>query len=62
MFESDISVEYKRQKDVSKLRKKSAHAGKDVDKLATELDSLKERVSELQEEIRQLDSRNGHDL
>ena len=56
MFESDISVEYKRQKDVSELRKKSAHAGKDVDKLAAELDSLKERASELQEEIRQLDS------
>ena len=56
MFESDISVEYKRQKDVLELRKKSAHAGKDVDKLAAELDSLKERASGLQEEIRQLDS------
>jgi chromosome segregation ATPase len=56
VFESDVSVEYKRQKDISELRKKSAHAGKDIDKVAAELDSLKERASKLQEEIRQLDS------
>lgn len=55
MIESNISIEYRR-KDVSELRKKSSHLGKDVDKVAAEMDSLKEQESYLQEEIRQLDS------
>jgi len=55
VIESNISIEYRR-KDVSELRKKSSHLGKDVDKVAAEMDSLKEQESYLQEEIRQLDS------
>jgi prefoldin subunit 5 len=54
VIESNISIEYR--KDTSELRKKSGHIGKDVDKLAAELDLLRDRAAELQEEIRQLDS------
>jgi uncharacterized protein (DUF3084 family) len=56
VVESNISIEYRRQKDVSELRKKSGHIGRDVDKVAAELDSLKEKASAMQEEIRQCDS------
>jgi uncharacterized protein (DUF3084 family) len=56
VIESDISVDYRRRKDLSELRKKSGHIGKDVDKVAAELDSLRESASALREEIRQLDS------
>lgn len=56
MVASNISIEYRRQKDISELRKKSVHAGKDVDKIAAELDSLKEKAFALQEEVRQCDA------
>jgi chromosome segregation ATPase len=56
VIESNISIEYRRQKEAGELRKKSSHIGKEVDKVAGELDSLKEQASSLQEEIRRCDS------
>jgi uncharacterized coiled-coil DUF342 family protein len=41
-------------KSVAELRKKSGQIGKDVDKVAAELDSLREKASALQEEIRRV--------
>lgn len=56
MIESNVSIGYRRQKDNAELRKKSSQVGREVDKLAAELDSLKEKACSLQEEIRQYDS------
>lgn len=41
---------------MAELRKKSSLIGKEVDKVAAELDSLKEKASALHEEIRQCDA------
>jgi prefoldin subunit 5 len=56
VVETNISNDYRQQKDVSELQKESNQIGKDVDKVAAELDSLNEKAFELKEEIRQLDS------
>jgi hypothetical protein len=56
VVESKVSIELRKQSDFGELRKKSAHISKEVDKLATELDQLRERESLLQEEIRQCDA------
>jgi hypothetical protein len=53
--ESNISIEW-RQKDLGELRKKSAQIGREVDKVAAELDLLKEKEASLQEEVQQCDS------
>lgn len=55
MIESNVSIEW-RQKDFAELRKKSHQLGKEVDKAAAELDSLKEKEASLQEEVRQCDA------
>ena len=55
MIESNVSIEW-RQKDFAELRKKSHQLGKEVDKAAAELDSLKEKDASLQEEVRQCDA------
>jgi uncharacterized coiled-coil DUF342 family protein len=51
-----ILIEYGRQKDVTELRKKSNRIAGDFDKVASELDKLKEIESGLQDEMRQCDS------
>lgn len=56
VVESKVSIEWRKQGDFAELHKKSTHISKDVDKLATELDQLRERESLLQEEIRQCDA------
>ncbi|HEU4606041.1 MAG TPA: hypothetical protein VFS46_07375 [Nitrososphaera sp.] len=56
MIESNVSIGYRRQKDNAELRKKSSQVGREVDKLAAELDSLKEKAYSLQEEIRRYDA------
>jgi prefoldin subunit 5 len=56
VVESNISVEYRRQKDVAELKKKSSHVGGGFDKVAAELDQLRAKESGLQEEIRQCDA------
>jgi uncharacterized protein (DUF3084 family) len=55
VIESNISIEW-RQKDAEELRKKSSQIGREVDKVAAELDLLREKESTLQEEVRQCDS------
>lgn len=55
MIESNISIEWQ-QKDFAELRKKSSQIGREVDKAAAELDSLKEREASLHEELKQCDS------
>jgi hypothetical protein len=55
VVESNVSIE-SHQKDFDELRKKSSHIGKEVDRVAADLDMLKEKKSQLLEEIRQCDA------
>ena len=55
MAESDISIEWS-QKEEAELHKKSGHIGREVDKVAAELDLLKEKEALLQENMRQCDA------
>jgi chromosome segregation ATPase len=55
VIESNVSIEW-RQEDFDELRKRSSQIGKEVDKLAAELDMLMEKESELLEEIRRCDA------
>ena len=56
MVEGNISVEYRRQKDVAELKKKSGHVSGGFEKVAAELDQLREKEVSLQEEIRLCDA------
>lgn len=56
MVESNTSIEYRRQKNVVELKKKSIHAGGDFDKIAADLDHLREKEFDLQEEARRCDA------
>lgn len=55
MVESNVSIEW-HQKDLDEQRKKSSQIGKEVDKVAADLDMLKEKESQLLEEIRHCDA------
>ena len=56
MVESNTSTEYRRQKNAAELKKKSIHAGGDFDKIAAEIDHLREKEFDLQEEVRRCDA------
>lgn len=55
MIESNVSIGYQKN-DTTELRKKSNQIGREVAKMAAELDLLKERIFSFQEEVRRCDA------